>query len=59
MRETYQTIWDGLNASLLKYLTSADDWNNIAGGMFNEWKFSNYLDAIDGKYIAIEYPAGS
>lgn len=59
VRQTCQGIWDALNVAFVKPPTSAEEWSNIARGMFEDWEFPNCLGALDGKHIAIECPPNS
>ena len=59
VKKTCQGIWEALHASFLKCPTSANEWNKIAQGMFEECNFPNCLGALDGKHVAIECPTNS
>ncbi len=48
-----------MNQKYLKAATCADEWKQIADGMFQDWDFPNCIGALDGKHIAIECPDNS
>lgn len=57
--ETCQAIWTCVRKDHLKTPSSAEEWQTIAKGFYDQWNFPNCLGAIDGKHCSVQCPPKS
>ena len=58
MEEVCRAIIANLACTFLKLPSTKSEWMKIAKQFYGCWNFSNALDAIDGKHITVQKPAG-
>lgn len=57
--ETANVIWNVLSAKYLKPPSTEQEWLDMAQQFDQQWNFTNWVGALDGKHVTIQAAAKS
>ncbi|XP_034246598.1 protein ANTAGONIST OF LIKE HETEROCHROMATIN PROTEIN 1-like [Thrips palmi] len=59
IKETVRAISEVLSSEFLRFPSSQEEWEAVAGGYAERWNFPHCIGAMDGKHVRIDPPVKS